>query len=542
METTCSQCEEKAARRKISQISMILKEKVYYPLGPPPNQPRKSKFEPKCGKIGQGTKGKDEEDKPDIDNNSDLLRMYGVPKPGEKVKSGDIIIASRPFVHCLATSSRGKRCEGCYQKAKLKLACGCNCVFYCSRKCQEQDAEFHEDECMYFRRKRSPPGSDTARFLLRFLLRMRKDGHRVSDVVPWKEEKRKFKDLLDHFDDIVNGRMYRRDMINAYYEEMIKIMGLEDAPDPDYFLECYGRMAINSFNILDENQEAIGLALYLGPSIMDHSCQPNAAVNFDGINIVVRSLIDRDELDFSEVQISYISLLEHTQRRREHLRKHYYFECQCIRCLDPIMERPMFCVQCPVCSKDVFVGCPSSENPIKPESCSECDFKIDEHSLEKYVENYEIVSEKMDAVQIAMDVVEFCFKLLTQSRVTPFHILFLKTTEVAFNRCLSEVEAIHADIENTEDISDKDFEIFENALFHGLNLVAGYAKYSKHCWSHEGEYLVKVAELEFVLGNNADCERHLLKAKAILEIACGNIGPGRPLLSKIENLLMILKS
>ena len=45
-------------------------------------------------------------------------------------------------------------------------------------------------------------------------------------------------------------------------------------------------------------QETIGTALYLGPSILDHSCSPNAAVSFDGVNIVVRSLTDRDELDF----------------------------------------------------------------------------------------------------------------------------------------------------------------------------------------------------------------------------------------------------
>ena len=60
-------------------------------------------------------------------------------------------------------------------------------------------------------------------------------------------------------------------------------------------------MAINSFHILDEHQEAMGFALYLGPSVMDHSCAPNAAVSFEGIDIVVRSLVDREKLDFSQV-------------------------------------------------------------------------------------------------------------------------------------------------------------------------------------------------------------------------------------------------
>ena len=47
------------------------------------------------------------------------------------------------------------------------------------------------------------------------------------------------------------------------------------------------------------SKETIGTALYLGPSVMDHSCSPNASVSFDGIDIVVRSLTDREELDFS---------------------------------------------------------------------------------------------------------------------------------------------------------------------------------------------------------------------------------------------------
>ena len=48
-------------------------------------------------------------------------------------------------------------------------------------------------------------------------------------------------------------------------------------------------------------------------------------------------------------------------------------------------------------------------------------------------------------------------------------------------------------------------ELLETALFHGLNLVAGYARYSGHVWSHEGVFNLKVAEIEFVLENNKDC-------------------------------------
>ena len=75
----------------------------------------------------------------------------------------------------------------------------------------------------------------------------------MADLVPGLAGPRKFSDLLDHYDDILGSP--RHEMVQAYYEEILRLMGLEDAPDPDYFLECYGRMAINSFHILDEDSE-----------------------------------------------------------------------------------------------------------------------------------------------------------------------------------------------------------------------------------------------------------------------------------------------
>ncbi len=88
----------------------------------------------------------------------------------------------------------------------------------------------------------------------RFILKMRNGGDRIADLVPGVAAPRRFLDLVDHYDDIVARGSNRLDLVNAYYEEVLGFMGEEDAPDPDYFLECYGRMAINSFHILDENQ------------------------------------------------------------------------------------------------------------------------------------------------------------------------------------------------------------------------------------------------------------------------------------------------
>lgn len=69
----------------------------------------------------------------------------------------------------------------------------------------------------------------------------------------------------------------------------------------------YSRICINSFNILDLNMNSIGVGIYLGASVMDHSCKPNAVVVFDGTTIAVRTLVDLPSLDWSRVSINKIN-------------------------------------------------------------------------------------------------------------------------------------------------------------------------------------------------------------------------------------------
>ena len=85
--------------------------------------------------------------------------------------------------------------------------------------------------------------------------------------------------------------------------------------------------------------------IYLGASVVDHSCCPNANVVFDGRNIVIRALIDFESHNCNEceysgnyldmgknVHISYIDVMEHTAVRIRKLQEQYYFTCQCPRC------------------------------------------------------------------------------------------------------------------------------------------------------------------------------------------------------------------
>ena len=56
----------------------------------------------------------------------------------------------------------------------------------------------------------------------------------------------------------------------------------------DSFVVNYGKFVINGFEITCPlTVETVGWAIYLEASVVDHSCQPNAKVTFQGNNLTL---------------------------------------------------------------------------------------------------------------------------------------------------------------------------------------------------------------------------------------------------------------
>lgn len=60
-------------------------------------------------------------------------------------------------------------------------------------------------------------------------------------------------------------------------------------------------MIVNAFSILDQDMNSIGTGIYLGVSITDHSCKPNAVATFDGTTLFIRTIEDLSSVDWSKV-------------------------------------------------------------------------------------------------------------------------------------------------------------------------------------------------------------------------------------------------
>lgn len=151
------------------------------------------------------------------------------------------------------------------------------------------------------------------------------------DLVPGLPEgvRRSFSCLLSHSSRFMEDTV-RRDSIHYLYSQ-VELLLEEDMPDFPTFLEVLGRLYINGFEICNERMETYGWGVYLGPSILDHSCQPTASVTFSGRQLTVTA--NRPLASLNQAFISYCDPSLPSSVRREKLLENYFFLCECSKCV-----------------------------------------------------------------------------------------------------------------------------------------------------------------------------------------------------------------
>lgn len=70
------------------------------------------------------------------------------------------------------------------------------------------------------------------------------------------------------------------------------------------------QMMINRFSVQNAYLEPIGEALYIGPSIHDHSCSPDAGYTFNGSQLIIRAARDMTITNARQVRVC-VTYLDH---------------------------------------------------------------------------------------------------------------------------------------------------------------------------------------------------------------------------------------
>ncbi|KAI5861755.1 hypothetical protein GGS23DRAFT_611342 [Durotheca rogersii] len=94
------------------------------------------------------------------------------------------------------------------------------------------------------------------------------------------------------------------------------------------------KLEVNSFNRFDADFGQSGIYVNPALAMVNHSCVPNAFVQFTGRAALLRAY--RDIAEGEEIEISYIECAWPRPQRQQALRSRYFFDCACRRCADDL--------------------------------------------------------------------------------------------------------------------------------------------------------------------------------------------------------------
>ena len=140
----------------------------------------------------------------------------------------------------------------------------------------------------------------------------------------------------------------KRETWPLYEEHLVKMIrdgcGLGEVFSVEDVEHVSGVIDVNSIRLMTH-----GHGVYLKTSIMSHSCIANTkTILNDDLTVDVRAVMPIKK--GMEITKSYVSSMETTQMRQEKLAAGWYFQCKCLRCMDPIealsFSSSVACLRC----------------------------------------------------------------------------------------------------------------------------------------------------------------------------------------------------
>ena len=103
------------------------------------------------------------------------------------------------------------------------------------------------------------------------------------------------------------------------------------------------KLDLNSFNLTNVVYDRTGLYMHPYAALINHSCDYNSVVGFDGDELYVKAIRPIKKGD--QVFISYIDTTSPFKTRQKELSERYFFECQCSKCMKGTDSRDGFLSQ-----------------------------------------------------------------------------------------------------------------------------------------------------------------------------------------------------
>jgi hypothetical protein len=250
-------------------------------------------------------------------------------------------------------------------------------------------------------------------------------------------------DLLCRHEKVVPDWMKRKcdyylDSMKMIYMRSSKAATMEEANDVVRLLDI---LACNSFAIVNgiDISNPVGKGLYILPSFLNHSCEPNCAYVHDGLKMSIRSI--RDIEPGTQLYITYTELTDPLEKRRESLKDGYHFTCKCQRCTSVGLDPLLMSVLCTKCRKVLLPG----KRKVPPSldiSFCHCGKpgKVPTPNIARISEEFEFLSEQF--LPRDRDMLERLMSLETRAEkiISPYHHLSIHIKERIMGLALDNLE------------------------------------------------------------------------------------------------------
>ncbi|XP_067844728.1 histone-lysine N-methyltransferase SMYD3 isoform X1 [Heptranchias perlo] len=240
---------------------------------------------------------------------------------------GQLLHSASPYAYIPSKKARGSVCDYCLSRKEPLLRCSqCKMARYCNATCQKLAWADHKRECKCLRSIYPNIPTDMARLVARIIFKL------LTGSPCSSEELYSVSDLQSNIkemsEEMKGGLGQLTAMLQFYMKE--EVHDASQLPPGLNLLHLFGQVTCNCFTISNGEMQEVGVGLYPSMSLLNHSCDPNSVIVFEGKQLQLHAVrqIQADE----ELTVSYIDVMATSQERRRQLEKQYCFTCDCNRC------------------------------------------------------------------------------------------------------------------------------------------------------------------------------------------------------------------
>ncbi|XP_059691312.1 histone-lysine N-methyltransferase SMYD3 isoform X2 [Gavia stellata] len=217
------------------------------------------------------------------------------PSPGKgsglrsrrRLRPGELLYRAEPFAYVVTKEQLGGVCERCLRRNEHLHRCSqCKVAKYCGKSCQKEAWLDHKQECRCLKSVEPTFPPDSVRLAGRIVFKL------LRQSVCLSERLYSFSDLQSNIEqlseEMKDGLRHLAQTLQLYLKT--ELQDLSHLPPAIDFFQIFTKVTCNCFTISNGEMQDVGVGLYPSMSLLNHSCDPNCVIVFEGYQLLLRSV------------------------------------------------------------------------------------------------------------------------------------------------------------------------------------------------------------------------------------------------------------